>query len=47
MKQDVFDVIVAFEKKGMEGLTAEEKRYVERMIKYGKRNGMSVVQKKL
>ena len=39
MRQDVFDVIVAFEKKGVTDLTPEEKRYVERMIKYGRRNG--------
>ena len=42
MRQDVFDVIVAFEKKGLDGLSAEEKRYVERMIKYGRRNGMEL-----
>ena len=42
MRQDVFDVIVAFEKKGLDGLSAEEKRYVERMIKYGRRNGMKL-----
>ena len=47
MRQDVFDVIVAFEKKGTEGLTPEEKRYVERMIKYGRRNGMNIAPDKM
>ena len=39
MRQDVFDVVVAFNEKGLDGLSAEEKRYVERLIKYGRRNG--------
>lgn len=39
MRQDVFDSIVAFEKKGTDSLTVEQKRYVERQIKLGKRNG--------
>ncbi|KAH3809168.1 thimet oligopeptidase-like isoform X2 [Dreissena polymorpha] len=40
MRQDVFQSIVDFEKKGLDGLTAEQKRYVERQIKIGKRNGL-------
>ncbi|XP_045158245.2 thimet oligopeptidase-like [Mercenaria mercenaria] len=40
MRQDVFDSLVAFEKTGMEGLSAEVKRYIERQIKLGKRNGL-------
>ena len=39
MRQDVFESVVAFEKKGMEGLSDEMKRYIERDIKLGKRNG--------
>lgn len=35
----MFDSIVAVEAKGLDGLTAEEKRYVERQIKLGRRNG--------
>ena len=40
MRKDVFDALRAFEKKGTDGLTAEVKRYVERQIKLGMRNGM-------
>ena len=39
MRKDVFDSIVAVDAKGLDGLTAEEKRYVERQIKLGRRNG--------
>lgn len=43
MRQDVFDSIVAFEKKGVKELSAEKTRYVERQIKLGKRNGECVL----
>lgn len=39
MRKDVFDSIVAVESKGLDGLTDEQKRYVERQVKLGKRNG--------
>lgn len=38
MKQDVFDNLVALEKKNLE-MSAEEKRLLERLIRDGKRNG--------
>ena len=38
MRQDVFDTLCAAEKK-LSGLKPEAKRYLERLIKYGKRNG--------
>ncbi|KAL4236482.1 Thimet oligopeptidase [Mactra antiquata] len=40
MRQDVFDAVDAFAKKGMDGLSDEQKRYVERQIKLGQRNGL-------
>ncbi|XP_052777183.1 thimet oligopeptidase-like isoform X2 [Mya arenaria] len=40
MRQDVFQSIVRVEEKGLDGLTPEQKRYVERQIKIGKRNGL-------
>ena len=39
MRKDVFDALRSFEKKGTDGLSAEVKRYVERQIKLGMRNG--------
>lgn len=39
MRQDVFDALVAFEKKSPSEGSTESKRYVERMIKLGRRNG--------
>ena len=41
MRKDLFDLVVAFnERGGCEGLTAEQKRFVEREIRSGKRNGL-------
>ncbi|XP_029004441.1 thimet oligopeptidase isoform X2 [Betta splendens] len=41
MREDVYQRIVALEKKvGTDSLTAESKRYMERLIKLGKRNGL-------
>lgn len=40
MRQDVFDTLVATEKKLAGQLKPEATRYLERMIKYGKRNGI-------
>ena len=37
----MFDSIVAVEKKGLDGMSDEVKRYVEKQIKIGKRNGIS------
>jgi len=39
MRKDVFDVIVAFQRRSTK-LDGETARYVERLIKYGKRNGV-------
>lgn len=39
MRQDVFDAIVAFDKKNKADLSPEAARFVERLIKLGKRNG--------
>lgn len=43
MRKDVFDAIVAFQEKHGSDLKQEEARFVERMIKYGKRNGKLIV----
>ena len=41
MRKDLFDLVAAFsERGGSEGLTAEQKRFVEREIRSGKRNGL-------
>ena len=41
MRKDLFDLVVAFsEAGGCEGLTAEQRRFVEREIRNGKRNGL-------
>ena len=42
MRQDIFDVVVAFEesvKKSGDQLKPEAKRYLEKVIKLGRRNG--------
>lgn len=44
MRQDIFDNLVSFEKKtDTSKLTPEAKRYLEKLIKYGKRNGEFVM----
>lgn len=43
MRQDVFDTLVATEKKLSGQLKPEANRYLERMIKYGKRNGIPFI----
>ncbi|XP_056020060.1 thimet oligopeptidase-like isoform X2 [Ostrea edulis] len=40
MRQDVYDALVAFEKKIPSEESTESRRYVERMIKIGRRNGL-------
>ncbi|XP_046548552.1 LOW QUALITY PROTEIN: thimet oligopeptidase-like [Haliotis rubra] len=40
MRQDVFDAIVAFQKNNKGEISAEAKRYLERLIKLGRRNGL-------
>uniref|UniRef100_UPI0037E74295 thimet oligopeptidase isoform X2 n=1 Tax=Semicossyphus pulcher TaxID=241346 RepID=UPI0037E74295 len=40
MREDVYQRIVALEKVDGDSLTAESKRYMERLIKLGKRNGL-------
>ncbi|XP_060070329.1 thimet oligopeptidase-like [Ylistrum balloti] len=40
MRKDVFDSVVDFQEKHSDGLKPEAARFVERMIKYGKRNGL-------
>ena len=41
MRKDLFDLVAAFSGRGgCEGLTAEQKRFVEREIRNGKRNGL-------
>ena len=40
MRKDVFDNVVRFtEKVGLENLSAEVRRYVEKRVRDGKRNG--------
>ncbi|XP_063415153.1 thimet oligopeptidase-like [Mytilus trossulus] len=46
MRQDVFDTLVATEKKLSGQLKPEATRYLERMIKYGKRNGLHLPKEK-
>ena len=43
MRQDVFDTLVATEQKLGSQLKPEAKRFLERMIKLGKRNGMFTI----
>ncbi|PVD23726.1 hypothetical protein C0Q70_16999 [Pomacea canaliculata] len=45
MRQDVFDAIVAFDKQNKAELSPEAARFVERLIKLGKRNGKSTLAK--
>ena len=40
MRQDVFDTLLATEKNLKDSLQGEAKRYLEKRIKIGKRNGM-------
>lgn len=40
MRQDVFDNLLAVEAKFGSGLSGETKRYLERLVKLGKRNGL-------
>ena len=41
MKKEIFDNVCTFQEKiGLEGLTVEEKRFVEKTIIAGKRNGL-------
>ncbi len=47
MRKDIFDLVVAFEKSGkMDGLTAEQRRFVEKEIVHGRRNGLHLDQAK-
>ena len=39
MRQDVFDSVLAFKEKNKDTISAEAQRYVDRLIKLGKRNG--------
>jgi len=43
MRQDVFDSIVAFQEKNPTGLKPEAGRFVEKMIKHGRRNGIKEI----
>lgn len=45
MRQDVFDNLVVAQKKFGDALKPEAKRYLERLIKLGKRNGMYIYKK--
>ena len=47
MKQDVFDSVLAVEKNIGSSLHGEAKRYVEKFIKHGKRNGNNSINIKL
>lgn len=41
MRKDLFDLVTAFKSKGrLDGLTDEQKRFVEKEIVYGRRNGL-------
>lgn len=42
MRQDILDRIMYFQKHNTEELLPESKRYVERLIKIGKRNGSNM-----
>lgn len=44
MRQDIFDNLLAAEKKFGESLPPEAKRYLDRLIKLGKRNGKKLNQ---
>ncbi|XP_064605583.1 thimet oligopeptidase-like [Liolophura sinensis] len=46
MRQDVFDTLVTFQKKQGDGLKPEASRYLERLIKLGKRNGLHLPKEK-
>ncbi|XP_069128024.1 thimet oligopeptidase-like [Argopecten irradians] len=40
MRKDVFDSVVDFQEKMTDGMCPEAKRFVEKMIKHGRRNGL-------
>ncbi len=46
MRQDVFDTLLAAEKNLSSSLSGESKRYLERLIKLGKRNGLHLSSEK-
>ncbi|CAD5116270.1 DgyrCDS5177 [Dimorphilus gyrociliatus] len=44
MRQDVFDSLVAVEKNLKQPLTGEDERYLSKLIKFGKRNGLHLAE---
>ncbi|XP_061192675.1 thimet oligopeptidase-like [Saccostrea echinata] len=46
MRQDVFNALIAYEKKFSKEGSEESKRYVERMIKLGRQNGLDLPEEK-
>lgn len=48
MRKDIFDRVVAFkENVGVEGLSSEQKRLVDKLILHGRRNGKMMIAKRL
>lgn len=44
MRKDIFDRVIAFKEKwGLDTLEREDRRFVEKLISIGKRNGMVIV----